>query len=308
MAGVSIVGSGNLGANTAFFIAETCAVDVTLFDVNEGISTGKALDMMEAAPLRKYTGRLSGSDSIESIKGSQVVIVALGNIRKAGNERGSLFAENRDAVVSIAREVARLAPQSVVILATEPVDAMTTLFVRESKFPRNRVIGLGGALDSARLRYLVSQKLSLSAENISAMVVGAHSDQMIGLGDYSRISGIPLSQLMSTADFEGLMSEVRKSGDEIVRLAGRTSSYYAPGAIAAELVDSITNDLNRVISVSVVLEGEYGVHDVALSLPAIIGKGGVVGVLKPKLDSGQERQFTTSAESVKAVVASGGTK
>jgi malate dehydrogenase len=308
MAGVSIVGSGNLGANTAFFIAETCAVDVTLFDVNEGISTGKALDMMEAAPLRKYKGMLSGSDSIESLKDSEVVIVALGSIRKVGTERDSLFEENREAVASIAREVARLAPNSVVILATEPVDAMTTLFVRESKFPRNRVIGLGGALDSARLRYLASRKLALSAENISAMVVGAHSDEMIGLGDYSRISGIPFSQLMSPADFEGLMNEVRKSGDEIVRLAGRTSSYYAPGAIAAEVVDSIINDLNRVICVSVVLDGEYGVRDVALSLPAIIGRGGILRVLKPKLDPGQETKFTTSAESVKAVVAAGGKK
>lgn len=308
MAGVSIVGSGNVGANTAFFVAETCAVDVTLFDVKEGISTGKALDMMEAAPLRKYKGKLSGSDSIDSIKDSEIVIVALGNIRTAGNDRNSLFSENSESVKGIARDVARLAPKSVVIIATEPVDSMTTLFLRESKLPRNRVIGLGGALDSARLRYLVANELSLSAENISAMVVGAHSNEMIGLADYSRVSGIPLSQLMSSEVVDRLMDEVRKSGDEIVRLAGRTSSYYTPGAIAADLVDAVMNDLNRIMSVSVVLDGEYGVRDAALSLPAIIGRAGVVKVLQPKLNPGQEKQFTASAESVKAVAASGGRK
>ena len=308
MAGVSIVGSGNVGANTAFFVAETCAVDVTLYDVKEGMSTGKALDMMEAAPLRKYRGKLSGSDSIDSVKDADVVIVALGSIRSAGNDRTSLFSENREAVKSIAVDVARLAPKSVVIVATEPVDAMTTLFCKESGFPRARVLGLGGALDSARLRSVVARELSLSSENISAMVIGAHSDEMIGLPDYSRISGIPLTQLVSQAEIDRMMSEVRGSGDEIVRLAGRSSSFYAPGAIAAELVDAITNDLHRIMSVSIVLEGEYGVREAALSLPAIIGKEGAGKVLTPKLSPSDEKQFASSAESVKAVVASGGTK
>lgn len=308
MAGVSIVGSGNVGANTAFFVAETCAVDVTLCDVREGISTGKALDMMEAAPLRKYRGKLSGADSIESIKDAEVVVVAVGEVRKPGSDRESLFGENSKLVAQIARDTARLAPKSVVVVMTEPVDAMTALFVAESKMARSQVMGLGGALDSARLRYAVSRALSLSAENISALVVGAHSQDMIGLSEYSRISGVPLTQLMSSSEIDALMDEVRKSGDEIVRLAGRTSSYYAPGAVAAEVVDSIVNDLHRILSVSVVLDGEYDLHGGAVSLPAIIGKSGVLRVLQPKLSSAEQKKLSASAEAVKASVASGGVR
>jgi len=308
MAGISIVGSGNVGASTAFFVAETSAVDVTLCDIREGISTGKTLDMMEAAPLRKYRSKLRGADSIDAIKDSEVVIVAVGEVRKPGNDRQSLFAENSKIVSQIARDVARLAPKSVVIMATEPVDATTTLFVRESKFERNRVLGIGGALDSARLRYVISRELSLSAENISAMVIGTHTHEMIGLPEYSRVSGVPLTQLMSSDETQRLIDEVRSSGDEIVRLAGRTSSYYAPGAVIAEVVDAIVGDLKRIFSLSVVLDGEYGVKDGAASLPMIVGRGGAVKVLEPKLGAEDKKRFVSSAQAVKASVAAGGSK
>lgn len=308
MAGVSIVGSGNVGANTAFFIAETCTVDVTLVDASEGRSTGKALDMMEAAPLRKYGAQLKGADSIDAIEGSEVVVVAVGAVRKAGSDRASLFADNAQDVAQIARDVARLAPQSVVIVMTEPVDALTTLFVQESGFPRTRVLGLGAVLDSARLRQVVARELSLSSENVSAMVVGTHSEEMVALPTYSRISGIPLPQLMSAAEIDRLVDEVRSAGDEIVRLAGRTSSYYAPGAVAAELVNAIVNDLKRVMPVSLLLDGELGISGCALSLPAIVGRGGVAKVLEPKLDADQKQRLVASAEKVKATAQSGGKK
>lgn len=308
MPGVSVVGSGNVGANTAFFVAESCSVDVVVCDLKEGLSTGKTLDMMEAAPLRRYRGRLSGADSIDAIAGSSVVVVAIGAVRTPGKKREELYAENAPLLRELAPRIARLAPESVLVVMTEPVDLLTMLLVRETKFPRTRVIGLGGVLDSQRLRRAVARSLGITADNVTTMVIGPHTDSMIGLPAYSRVGGIPLAQLLPAAEITRLEEETRSRGDEIVKLAGRTSSYYAPGAVAAEIVVAITEDLHRVLPVSILLQGEYGLRDVAMTLPAVIGKGGVLKVLQPKLTSDEQQRLSESAKGLNEIASQGGRK
>jgi malate dehydrogenase len=305
MSKVSIIGSGNVGANTAFFIAEKGVTDVLLCDVQPGLSRGKALDIAEAAPIRRYRNSLSGSDSIEDIRGSQMVVLAAGAIRKPGMRREDLFGANAPLVRELAPKVARLAPESVVIIATEPVDPLTTLFLAESGMPRTRVLGLGGILDSTRFRALISRELGLSMEIVSAMVIGRHSDDMICLPRYSSVSGVPLPFLLPAARIAALVAETKSAGDLVVELAKRASAYYAPSAAIAELADSIHMNLNRIFPLSILLGGEYGESGAALSLPVVIGEKGVTRVLKPELTAEETAAFHESARKVASMVGGG---
>jgi malate dehydrogenase len=299
MGRVTIVGSGNVGANTAFFIAEKGVADVTLYDINEGMSSGKALDMMEAAPIRNYRTKMKGSDSIDCIEGSDVIVVAAGSVRKPKMRREDLFGDNASIVIELARRIKQFAPQSKVVVVTEPVDLLTTVFTVESGFPREKVLGLGGILDSTRLNYSIARDLGISTENVSALVIGRHDKDMIALPAYTTVSGVPVLQLMHADRFESLVHETKGAGDFIVDMAKKASAYYAPSASAAELVDSICRDCNRVLSVSVLLMGEYGIEGVALSIPAVVGKDGVKKILLPKLEEEELSQFRTSAEEMK---------
>jgi malate dehydrogenase len=299
---VSIIGSGNVGANAAFFIAEKGVMDVLLCDVAQGLSKGKSLDIMEAAPIRRYRNFLSGTDSLSDIRGSQMVILAAGAIRKPGMRREDLYEANSGLVRGLAGEVARLAPDAIVIVATEPVDAITTLFVRESRMGRARVFGLGGILDGTRFRALIARELDLSMEIVTAMVIGRHSDDMIFLPRYASVSGVPLPLLLPAERIAALVEETRKAGGLVVELAKRASAYYAPSAAIAELVDAVHMNLNRIFSVSVLLNGEYGVRDVALSLPAVVGEKGAVRLLTPELTPEEIAAFQDSARKVGSLV------
>jgi malate dehydrogenase len=305
MAWVSIVGGGNVGANAAFFIAEKGVTDDLLVDIQPGLSRGKMLDIMEAAPIRRYRNHLSGSDSLGDIAGSRLVVIAAGAIRTPGMRREDLFTVNAGLIASLAPEVARLAPDATVVIATEPVDSLTALFARESGFPRGRVMGLGGILDSTRLRALIARELSVSMEIVSAMVIGRHSDDMICLPRYCSVSGVPLPLLLAPERIASLVEETRTAGDLVVEMAKRSSSYYAPSAAVAELADSIHMNLNRIFPVSVLLEGEYGARGAALSLPAVIGEKGVVRVLTPELTPQEKAVFLESARRVAAAVNGG---
>ena len=298
---VSIIGSGNLGANSAFFMAEKGVADVLLYDIRAGLAVGKALDMMETAPLRQYRSRVRGTDSLDSLEGADIVLLAAGAVRRPGMKREQLLPENRELVEKLAAEVPRLWPAAKFIIATEPVDIMTALFMRAAKLPRTRVLGLGCALDATRLRFLVSRELSLSTENVSAMVIGRHSREMMGLFEYCSVSGVPLAGLLPLARFEQRMEETRHAGDRIVELAKKQSAFYAPAAVAAWLIESIVFDLRRVIPVSLMLAGEYGLAGTALSLPAVVGKEGIVQVLTPTLNRKQEEVLAESAEALKAL-------
>jgi len=287
MSQVSILGSGNVGANTAFFIAETGVEEVLLYDLQEGLAAGKALDMMEAAPIRKYRNRLRGALRMEEIAGSEIVVIAAGRVRRPGMKREDLFVENRALAGELAPRVAELAPEAVVIVATEPVDPITREFVRASGFPRERVLGVGGCLDATRLRYAVARALGVSMEDVSALVIGRHSASMLALPRYSSVSGVPLPQLLPPQRVQELVAETASAGDLIVQMAQRSSAFYAPSAAVADIVNSVHMDLRRVLCVSLVLQGEYGLSGVALSLPAVVGRGGVRRVLTPRL-TGEE--------------------
>ena len=305
MSRVSIIGGGNVGANAGFFIAEKGVTDVLLVDIQPGLARGKMLDIMEAAPIRRYRNMLAGSDSIEDIKGSQLVVVAAGAIRTPGMRREDLFTSNAGLIRTLAPQIARLAPESTVVIATEPVDSLTCLFVQQSGMPRTRVLGLGGILDSTRFRVLIARELNVSTEIVSAMVIGRHSDDMICLPRYCSVSGVPLPLLLSAERIASIMEETRSAGDLVVEMAKRSSSYYAPSAAVAELADSVHMNLNRIFPVSIKLQGEYGVQDAALSLPVVIGEKGVVRVIVPDLTAKEKSVFLESARKVAAAVKGG---
>jgi malate dehydrogenase len=302
---VSIIGGGNVGANAAFFIAEKGVTDVLLVDIQPGLSRGKMLDIMEAAPIRRYRNTLCGSDSLDDIRGSQIVVLAAGAIRAPGMRREDLFTANAGLIRDLAPRIARLAPDSTVIVATEPVDSLAALFVLVSGMPRERVLGLGGILDSTRLRALIARELDLSMEVVSAMVIGRHSDDMICLPRYCSVSGVPLPHLLSPERIAAIVEETRTAGDLVVEMAKRSSSYYAPSAAVAELADSVHMNLKRIFPLSIMLEGEYGVRDAALSLPVVIGEKGAARVLTPELTETELATFHESARRVAAAVKGG---
>lgn len=299
---VSVIGSGNVGANTAFFIAENDTADVLLFDVREGISTGKSLDIMEAAPVRTYRTGVTGTDSIEDIVGSRVVLIAAGEVRTPGVQRIDLFDRNAGIIEGLARDIARLAPEAVVLVMTEPVDLMTALFTQRSGLPRERVLGVGALLDAVRLRFAVSRNLALSHENVTALVMGAHGRDLIAPPRYTTVSGVPVLRLMNEDQFSSLIDEVRGAGDFIVELSSRGSAYYAPSSAAAELVSAVVRNVKRILPVSMLLDGELGVRGAALSLPAVLGGHGAARVLEPGLTSEETAQFRNSAGVLKEIL------
>ena len=300
MAKIGIIGSGNVGANTAFFLAEKNAADVVLFDVQEGLSTGKTLDMMEAAPIRNYQTKLSGTDSIDDVLDADVIIVTAGGVRHPGMKREDLFDANKTIISDLATALQNVS--GVVVMVTEPVDYLTTLFLKQSGIEAKRVLGLGGFLDSTRLRYLIARELGVSTENVTALVIGRHADSMVPLADYCRVSGIPVNTLMPPERLEELFEETKKSGGLIVDLAERASAYYGPSAVASDLAEAIVRDSHRIISVSIDFQGRYGIEGVAMSLPAVIGRGGVVRVLEPKLTASQLAILNESASTISSVV------
>ena len=298
---IGVIGSGNVGANTAFFLAERGVDDVRLYDVQEGLATGKALDMMEAAPIRGYRTKISGVDSLGPIKEADAIVLAAGSVRKPGTRREDLLEANRGAVLAVARDLRGFAGK--VIVVTEPVDLLTTLFLRESGLPPAHVMGLGGCLDSTRLRYLIAEELSVSPENVTALVVGRHSDGMIPLADYCRVSGVPVDRLLAPERIQALFAATRDAGGLIVDLAQRASAFYGPSAVAADLAEAIVQDKHSIASVSLMFTGQYGIANVAMSLPAVIGRGGIEKVLSPRLTGSQEEFLRKSSEEIRRILA-----
>lgn len=300
MANIAIIGSGNVGANAAFFVAEHNLGHVLMYDTQDGLARGKALDMMEAAPLRGYQYGISAVDRIEEVMDSEVAIVAVGAVRAPGATRDSLYPTN----VPVIRELAGSFKGygGVVVLATEPVDAMVMEFVRHSGLPRERVLGLGGALDAQRMTYLVAQELGICTDGVTSTVIGRHNAQMIPLLDYSRINGVALPVMVESNRLSAIVDAVRSAGDQIVNWAKVASSYYGPAAAACDVAQAIVGNTNRVLSLSFVWNGAYGIDGVAMSLPVMVGKGGVQRVLEPKLAKDQVAQLQASAAELRALV------
>lgn len=297
---IGIVGSGNVGANTAFFLAEKGVDDVILYDVMEGMAQGKALDMMEAAPIRGYRTRIIGSYRPEEILDCDIIIITAGAVRKPGMKRDELFLENKKIIDAYALKIK--CPDTKVIIVSEPVDLLTSVFAKASNLPVNQIIGLGGVLDATRLRFLIARELNVSMENVSAQVVGRHTDDMIILRSYCSVSGISLECFFSLDQVEKLFEKTRQAGSLIVDLAGRSSAYYGPSAVVAELAEAICLDTGRLFSVSHVLTGIFGIKDVALSLPCVVNKTGISKVIQPKLSDEEIRSLRNSADLIAQII------
>ncbi len=297
---VSIVGGGNVGTNTAFFVAEDGAASVTLVDVREGITTGKALDLMEAAPIRGYDTRVQGSDKIDAIEGSDVVVIAAGRVRHPGEERTDLYRDNAPTVASICAEIKQRAPGALIVNVVEPVDLLTLLAQETLGCDRFHVMGVGGLLSSTRLRYLVSHAFGVSPREVTALVIGPHRKSMVFLRDTIRISGVPAAQLMDAARLEALIEEARAAGDTILTLAQRSTAYYAPSAAAAALVEALVRDTHAVLPVSIRCQGEYGVSDLAVGVPAMVGGRGVERVIEVPLHDAEKKAFRAAVDELAA--------
>ena len=297
---VGIIGSGNVGANSAFFIAENRTASVTLVDAKEGLSIGKALDLSEAGPIRRYSTEIWGGNDIEAIRDSDIVVIAAGKVRGADQSRDDLYRDNMPLTMRICQDIRRLAPNAVVLNVVEPVDMITLLVQKTLGFERTSVLGVGGLLSSTRLRFLVSHALGVSPREVTGMVVGPHRPCMVVLRDTVRVSGIPAEKLLSREQFDAIVDKVRKAGDTILQMAQHSTSYYAPSAAVAALAEAIVRDTKAILPVSFQLQGEYGLNDIAVSVPARIGARGVDQVVSVTMNEQEIREFQSAADELRA--------
>ena len=296
---VSIIGSGNVGTNTAFFIAETHAADILLVDIKEGIAAGKSLDLMEAGPVRGYTAAIRGTGRIDDIAGSDIVVITAGRVRRPGENREDLYLDNAATVQAIARDVRRLAPNAIVINVVEPIDLITLLVQETLQADRFKVIGVGGLLTATRIRYLVSSTLGVSPREVTGLIIGPHHPSMVFLQDTIRVSGIPAATLLGERRLGQLIEEARTAGDTILQLSQRSTSFYASGAAVAALVEAIVRNTRALLPVSVRCEGEYGITGLAIGVPAYVGEQGVAGILQLKLAPADRDAFDRAAAALR---------
>jgi malate dehydrogenase len=299
---VTIIGAGNVGANAAFYIGEKNFADVMLIDVVEGRAKGKALDLMEAAPVRYYDAKIDGSDNIDDIAGSEVVVITAGHVRKPQMSRLDLLETNAKVVDPIIPMIKKHAPEAVIINITEPVDALTYYLWKKGGFDPKKVIGMTGVLDTTRLREFISKELQVSTANTTAVVIGGHHDFMVIIPRYASVEGIPITQLLPQERIENLIKRTRSAGSEILAHLKTATAHYAPAAAIAEICEAIIKDAKRVLCVSACLQGEYDVKDLCLGVPAIIGAGGVEKVLELTLTIEERQQFDESVSVIKNAV------
>jgi malate dehydrogenase len=302
---ISIIGSGFTGATTALFIAQKELGDVVLVDIPqmESSTKGKALDMLEASPVQGFDSTIIGTSNYEDTKDSDVVIITAGIARKPGMSRDDLVQTNQKVMKAVTKEIVKYSPNSYIIVLTNPVDAMTYTVFQESGFPKNRVIGQSGVLDSARFRTFVAQELNLSVKDVTGFVLGGHGDDMVPLVRYSYAGGIPLETLIPQDRLDEIVERTRKGGGEIVNLLGNGSAYYAPAASLTEMTEAILKDQRRVLPAIAYLEGEFGYNGIYLGVPTIIGGNGIEKVIQLQLTDAEKAALDRSVESVKNVMA-----
>jgi malate dehydrogenase len=299
---VTVVGAGNVGATAAQRLAEKELCDVVLVDIIDGVPQGKALDLTEAAPIEKHDAHLTGTNSYDPTEGSDIVIITAGIPRKPGMSRDDLISTNAGIVKSVVKEVAQRSPNSVLIIVSNPLDVMCHVAFETSKFPKNRVIGMAGVLDSARFRAFISMELNVSVENTHAFVLGGHGDTMVPLPRYSTVAGIPITELMSQERIDALVKRTANGGAEIVSLLKTGSAYYAPASAAVEMAESILKDKKKVLPCATYLEGEYGIHDLFIGVPVKLGSGGIEEIIEIKLTHDEQSALNKSAAAVKELV------
>jgi len=296
---VTVIGAGNVGATTAQRIFERELADVALVDIVPGLAAGKALDMMESAPVVRTDRCIVGSDDYEIVSGSDVIVITAGLPRKPGMSREDLLQKNAEIVRSVVEKCAKQAPDAIMIVVSNPLDVMTHLAYRVSGFDKRRVMGMAGVLDSARFQYFIADALNVSVKDVSAVVLGGHGDQMVPLPRYSTVCGVPVTELLPADKIDELIERTRRAGAEIVELLKTGSAYYAPSAAILSMVESILLDAKRVQPVSVLLDGEYGIHGVFVGVPVSLGKGGVERVIELELTDSELELLHKSVESVR---------
>jgi malate dehydrogenase len=295
---VTVIGAGNVGATAAQRLAEKELCDVVLVDIIEGVPQGKALDLTQAAPIEKHDAHLIGANAYDATAGSDIVIITAGIPRKPGMSRDDLLTTNAGIVKKVTREVAGRSPQAVLIIVSNPLDAMCHVAFDASKFPKQRVIGMAGVLDSARFRAFIAMELKVSVENTYAFVLGGHGDTMVPLPRYSSVAGIPITELMTPERIEALVQRTRTGGAEIVGLLKTGSAFYAPASAAVEMAESILKDKKKVLPCAAYLEGEYGIRDLFIGVPVKLGAKGVEQVLEIKLSAEENAALQKSAAAV----------
>jgi malate dehydrogenase len=299
---ITVVGAGHVGATTAQRLAERDYADVVLIDVVEGLAQGTALDLSQAGPVVGYEPNLTGADGYEATSGSDVCIVTSGMPRKHGMSRDDLLARNREIVGSVAREIADRSPDSIVIVVTNPLDAMCHVVLDVTGFSRQRVVGMAGILDTARFRTFLAWELGVSAQDVSAFVLGGHGDLMVPVVSYTNVAGVPVTDRVDPARLEQIVERTRQGGGEIVALFGEGGAYYAPSAAVAEMVDSIVYDRKRVLPCAALCQGEFGIRDLFVGVPCMLGARGVEDIVEIRLSGEEEEQLRKSAAAVRELV------
>ncbi len=300
---ISIIGAGNVGANAAFYIAEKNFADVMLIDIVQGKAKGKALDLMEAAPIRMYDAKISGSDDFKDLAGSEVIVITAGYVRKPHMSRLDLLEENIKIINPIIDEIKKYSPDAIVVVVTEPVDTLSYYVWKKGGFDAKKVVGMTGVLDTTRLREFISKELQVSTADTTAIVLGGHHDYMVILPRYARVEGIPITELLPQERVQKIIKRTREAGNEILSYLKTATAHYAPAAAIAEMAEAFIKDTKRILCVSACLQGEYGIKDLCLGVPAIIGFQGVEKVIELQLTLEEREEFEQSVNVVKKAVA-----
>ena len=301
---ITVVGAGNVGASAALKLAEkSLARTVVMVDVVEGVPQGKALDQWQSGPVEGYDTRVLGANDYGPAEGSELFVVTAGIARKPGMSRDDLVKTNAGIVQTVGKEIARVAPKAIVIVVSNPLDVMCYVAMQATGFPRERVIGMAGVLDTARYRMFLAEALGVSVEDIQAMVLGGHGDTMVPLISYTTVSGIPVTQLLAKEKLDAIVTRTRNGGAEIVAHLKTGSAYYAPSAAAVQMVEAIVLDKKRILPCAAWLQGEYGLRDVFCGVPCRLGKAGLEQILEVTLTEQERKDLQASAESVRSVQA-----
>jgi malate dehydrogenase len=296
---VTVVGAGNVGATLVQRIAEARLADVVMVDVVEGVPQGKGLDLMESGPVLGYDSKITGTNNYDETADSDIIVITAGLARKPGMSRDDLLAANGEIVAKVAEETGRRSPGAFMIVVTNPMDVMAFVAMKACGFSRERVVGMGGVLDSARFRAFIAMELGVSVENTHAFVLGGHGDTMVPLPRYSSVAGIPITELMNAATVDKLVDRTRNGGAEIVALLKTGSAYYAPSAAALEMVEAVLLDKKKILPCSAFLNGEYGVKGIFSGVPVKLGAKGVEQVVEVKLSADEKAAFMKSVEAVR---------
>ncbi|MGA9536943.1 MAG: malate dehydrogenase [Desulfobacterales bacterium] len=295
---VTVVGAGNVGATAAQRLAEKELCDVVLVDIIEGIPQGKSLDLTEAAPIEKHDAHLTGANTYDATADSNIIIITAGIPRKPGMSRDDLLGTNAGIMKKVTEQVAKLSPDAVIIIVSNPLDAMCHVAFEASGFPKERVLGMAGVLDSARFRAFIAMELNVSVENTHAFVLGGHGDTMVPLPRYSTVAGIPITELLPQDRIDAIVERTRTGGAEIVSLLKTGSAYYAPASAAVEMAESILKDKKKILPCAALLKGEYGLEDLFIGVPVKLGAAGIEEVIQIKLTEDERAALNRSAAAV----------